>query len=279
MYTHRDTNPNVSKVVNEMLNLPASQSGVAKNQQALKPSGQPGGMLSTDPDFLDQGNPLRAVKGPLGERSRRQKKKADASPAVNEAKLVPGPDEGDSTFVIIDGQGNRVPGKPYASKADGQAALKKLNEREAERAKREGRDSESLGSRLSKLNEARDDEPPFTCSRCKSKVRELLTGPKGNTGICRKCEKAKANEHINPNGTVAQARQVNEMRVVPSDSVRNGFYVVDGEQRISGTFIGRPDAQAELGRLAEASDDDKDKKKKKYKKTKGIDAILLGRSR
>ena len=69
------------------------------------------------------------------------------------------------------------------------------------------------------------------------------------------------------------------MRVVPSDSVRNGFYVVDGEQRISGTFIGKADAQAELGRLAEASDDDKDKKKKKYKKTKGIDAILLGRSR
>lgn len=206
MYFHRDINPTVSKVINEALSLPASKETAAGHTQSLKPSGQPGGMQSDDEDMADKGNKLRSVPGPLGKRARHQKKKADASPAVNEA---------DHNNKVCDGCGAQ-----------------------------------------------------FNC-RC--------PGPHDVVHID-SCSECPANEaKVNPNGTTVQPEQVSEMKIVPSDSVRNGYYVVDGETRISGIFIGKDGAQAELGRLTEATDEDKDKKKKKYKKSKQIDRVLLGR--
>lgn len=246
MYFHRDINPTVAKVINEALGFPASRERPAGHQQSLKPSGQPGGMNSNDPDMADFGNALRLVPGPLGKRARTQKKKALASPAVNEvkyhpngtiqvmaeAKAMPSPDV-DGKWIVQGDDGKRVGG--LYTKEDAKAEVDRLVE--------------------SKARQARKDKPVLS----------------------------KMPEHINANSTVFQPKLINEMKVVPSASIRNGYYVVDGETRISGTFIGKADAQAELVKLNETCgkdhDDDRDKKKKKYKKKKGIDAVLLGRLR
>ena len=164
MYTHRDENPSVRKIVSEMLGFPASQTRPAKHTQSLKPSGQPGGMHSNDPDFDDKGN----------DRSRRQRKKAQASPAVNEfdneARVLPNgttritesagkkgrvePDDDGPTrrWKAFDRKGNRIPGL-WEDRARAQAEVDADAERGRRRDELHSLGTMSLEARIKRLQD------------------------------------------------------------------------------------------------------------------------------